>query len=155
MMGAICEWPNMQSDNPAWRDMTSGLYAAILHWAFKVSDYWPQQEPKKLLATLDDILRNMPTMRSQYEKYYRLLPDGKKPHDLGMGWPKEEEAPLCATCGENRVSPAPPDGGWAPAMTEDGRFYLNCDTCDPPSVIPPPPDRKQTKSKTFEDVKEL
>jgi hypothetical protein len=78
-------WPRFPEGFP-WEDMSLNMFAAILHWAFKESDYWP-----KKLKTLDDTIRRLPKVREQYEKFYRHLPEGKKPHDLGIGWPEEED----------------------------------------------------------------
>jgi hypothetical protein len=137
VLGAMCNWPEIQSDDPAWQDMSTALYAAIMYWAFKESDYW-----SKKLKTLGDVIRSVPAIRKQYEKFYAHLSEDKKPHKLGIGFPEEpeEDIPLCAMCGKNLCPVAPPDA-WEPATNGEG-YYLNCEECDPPSVYPPPPSNR-------------
>jgi hypothetical protein len=59
---------------------------AVTHWAFNKSDYWPAR-----LKTVDDVIRKFPELVKQYEKYYAKLPEGKKPHDLGVGRPSPQD----------------------------------------------------------------
>lgn len=60
---------------------------AAAHWAFNKSDYWP-----KKLKNVKNFVDSLTTILEQYAKYYDKVPDGKKPHDLKVGWPKERAA---------------------------------------------------------------
>ena len=119
-------WPHLGGPWP-WEDTSIAIWAAVLQWAFEISDYWKDGK----LKSLSDVISAYPKIRVQYDKYYRTLPEGKKPHDLHAGMP-----PLCSMCGERFVRKAP-DDAWEGA-SHDG-YYINCLVCDPPSTIPPPP----------------
>jgi hypothetical protein len=77
MMG----WPNANSElSVAW-------VHAVAHWAFKKSNYW-----KDRVKTVEQFCESFAQVRSQYDKYYARLPEGKKPHQMGMGRPVRENA---------------------------------------------------------------
>jgi hypothetical protein len=65
-------------------DLSLAYIAAVAQWAFKKSDYWPAR-----LKTVQDFIKRFPTLQQQYDRYYANLPEGKKPHELGCGLPKE------------------------------------------------------------------
>lgn len=64
-------------------DTSPAYFWAATNWAFLKSDYWP-----KRLGTLTDVIGSWQTYSAQYAKFYKSVPDDKKPHRLGVGKPK-------------------------------------------------------------------
>lgn len=110
--------------------------AAVLRWAFEKSDFWSNR-----IGSAESFCARFDAIAVQYDRFYAKA--GFKPHEIdcsfldGLIPEEDEDFPLCGMCAVNRTSPAPPDAS-EPATNGEG-YYLNCDECDPPSVIPPPP----------------
>jgi len=97
-------------------------------WAFETSNFWPEK-----LANSRAFRRSFAAVNNQCRVYRE-----KVEASASARVSSNPEAPICATCGRNRTSRAPADA-WESATNGDG-YYLNCDECDPASVLPEDPD---------------
>jgi hypothetical protein len=85
IMNGLLGFPNSMFSSVG-ANLSMSMIGAMAHWAFKVSNYWPDR-----LKSLDDFVTELPRIKGQYEKYYERAPEGKKPHDIGIGMPKEPQ----------------------------------------------------------------
>jgi hypothetical protein len=93
-----CGWPESLCGGII-SDISIAKVWAVAHWAFKTSNYWPER-----LKSLADFLKSFPKIVLQYDKFYEKLPEGKKPHDLGVGQPRERRMPKRSI---DRACPSP------------------------------------------------
>lgn len=140
-------------NNPSHSEQLSlPFIAAVLEWALGRSNYWPDHLPNA-----ETFCAKYKLIAAQYERFYEKA--GYWPHETGdqSGQLQQEryrEAPLCATCGENKTNFAD-EYAFSPAVGENG-FYLNCDECDPPSRFryPPPDSQPSCDKKQLNDYRD-